>query len=214
MFYKTVKEDGFFETEIKKSKFLTCITEVKTEEEALEVIKNTKKKYYDSTHVCSAYVLKNTMHSSDDGEPSGTAGKPILDVILGAELVNVVITVTRYFGGTLLGTGGLVRAYSGSASGVIKNSEIVTVKSGTLFKFNIDYSTFPKIEYICREAGIIIYEINYLSEIEFTVLLEDKKEFFGKVTDMTSGKIKEISATYKKDVNFYIKNGKVVLEEI
>lgn len=212
MSYKTVKEEGFYETEIKKSKFLTCITEVKTEQEAEEVIKNTKKKYYDSTHVCSAYVLKDTMHSSDDGEPSGTAGKPILDVILGNELINVVITVTRYFGGTLLGTGGLVRAYAGSASGVVKNSEIVTVREGTLLKFTIDYSYFPKIEHMCREQDIIIYEINYLSNVEFTVLLEDKNKFFDRVTDITFGKIQENLALSQKNVNFYIKNRKVVLE--
>lgn len=217
MSYKTVKKDAFAETEIKKSRFLAHIAEVKSEEEAEALIKETKKKYYDASHSCSAYILnsdKGIRHSSDDGEPSGTAGKPILDVISGAGLSNVIVIVTRYFGGTELGTGGLVRAYSGATAEVLKNSEIVEVTDAKLTEFVIDYGLLPKLQHICMELGIIIYETEYFEKVKISVLITEKAsgKFFKELIEITAGMLDENSVVKEEQVNFYTEAGKVILE--
>ena len=217
MSYKTVKKDAFAETEIKKSRFLAHIAEVRSEEEAEALIKETKKKYYDASHSCSAYILnsdKGIRHSSDDGEPSGTAGKPILDVISGAGLSNVIVIVTRYFGGTELGTGGLVRAYSGATAEVLKNSEIVEVTDARLTEFVIDYGLLPKLQHICMELGIIIYETEYLEKVKISVLItkEISGKFYKELIEITAGELTESSVVREEQVNFYTEKGKVILE--
>ena len=217
MSYKTVKKDAFAETEIKKSRFLAHIAEVRSEEEAEALIKETKKKYYDASHSCSAYILnsdKGIRHSSDDGEPSGTAGKPILDVISGAGLSNVIVIVTRYFGGTELGTGGLVRAYSGATAEVLKNSEIVEVTDARLTEFVIDYGLLPKLQHICMELGIIIYETEYFEKVKISVLITEKAsgKFFKELIEITAGMLDENSVVKEEQVNFYTEAGKVILE--
>ena len=217
MSYKTVKKDAFAETEIKKSRFLAHIAEVRSEEEAEALIKETKKKYYDASHSCSAYILnsdKGIRHSSDDGEPSGTAGKPILDVISGAGLSNVIVIVTRYFGGTELGTGGLVRAYSGVTAEVLKNSEIVEVTDARLTEFVIDYGLLPKLQHICMELGIIIYETEYFEKVKISVLITEKAsgKFFKELIEITAGMLDENSVVKEEQVNFYTEAGKVILE--
>ena len=217
MSYKTVKKDAFAETEIKKSRFLAHIAEVRSEEEAEALIKETKKKYYDASHSCSAYILnsdKGIRHSSDDGEPSGTAGKPILDVISGAGLSNVIVIVTRYFGGTELGTGGLVRAYSGATAEVLKNSEIVEVTDARLTEFVIDYGLLPKLQHICMELGIIIYETEYFEKVKISVLItkEISGKFYKELIEMTAGELTESSVVREEQVNFYTEAGKVILE--
>ena len=217
MSYKTVKKDAFAETEIKKSRFLAHIAEVRSEEEAEALIKETKKKYYDASHSCSAYILnsdKGIRHSSDDGEPSGTAGKPILDVISGAGLSNVIVIVTRYFGGTELGTGGLVRAYSGATAEVLKNSEIVEVTDARLTEFVIDYGLLPKLQHICMELGIIIYETEYFEKVKISVLItkELSGKFYKELIEMTAGALTESSVVREEQVNFYTEAGKVILE--
>ena len=218
MSYKTVKKDAFAETEIKKSKFLAHIAEVKSEEEAEALIKQTKKKYYDATHSCSAYVLNSDSgirHSSDDGEPSGTAGKPILDVILGAGLLDVIVIVTRYFGGTELGTGGLVRAYSGATAEVLKNAEIVEVTTAKLFEFVIDYGLLPKLQHLCMDLGIIIYETEYLEKVNISLLITEDVlgKFFKEITEATAGVITKESAVKEEVVNFYLESGKVIIDK-
>lgn len=217
MSYKTVKKDAFAEMEIKKSRFLAHIAEVRSEEEAEALIKETKKKYYDASHSCSAYILnsdKGIRHSSDDGEPSGTAGKPILDVISGAGLSNVIVIVTRYFGGTELGTGGLVRAYSGATAEVLKNSEIVEVTDARLTEFVIDYGLLPKLQHICMELGIIIYETEYFEKVKISVLItkEISGKFYKELIEMTAGALTESSVVREEQVNFYTEAGKVILE--
>jgi len=212
-----VKKDAFAETEIKKSRFLAHIAEVRSEEEAEALIKETKKKYYDASHSCSAYILnsdKGIRHSSDDGEPSGTAGKPILDVISGAGLSNVIVIVTRYFGGTELGTGGLVRAYSGATAEVLKNSEIVEVTDARLTEFVIDYGLLPKLQHICMELGIIIYETEYFEKVKISVLItkEISGKFYKELIEMTAGVLTESSVVREEQVNFYTEAGKVILE--
>ena len=217
MSYKTVKKDAFAEMEIKKSRFLAHIAEVRSEEEAEALIKETKKKYYDASHSCSAYILnsdKGIRHSSDDGEPSGTAGKPILDVISGAGLSNVIVIVTRYFGGTELGTGGLVRAYSGATAEVLKNSEIVEVTDARLTEFVIDYGLLPKLQHICMELGIIIYETEYFEKVKISVLItkEISRKFYKELIEITAGALTESSVVREEQVNFYTEVGKVILE--
>ena len=217
MSYKTVKKDAFAEIEIKKSRFIAHIAEVKSEEEAEALIKQAKKKYYDASHNCSAYILNSDQglrHSSDDGEPSGTAGKPIMDVIAGAGLVDVIIIVTRYFGGTELGTGGLVRAYSGVAAEVIKNSTVVEITSARLMEFVIDYGLLPKLQHLLLELGIIIYETEYLEKVKISVLVTDEVsgKFFKELTEITAGAVTKDLAVRDEQVDFYLDKGKVILD--
>jgi YigZ family protein len=216
--YKTVKKDAFAEIEIKKSKFIAHIAEIKSEDEAETFIKQTRKKYYDATHNCSAYILnsdRGIRHSSDDGEPSGTAGKPILDVISGAGLSDIIVVVTRYFGGTELGTGGLVRAYSGAAAEVLKNAAVVEITEAKLTEFIIDYGLLPKLQHLCMELGIIIYETEYLEKVKISVLITEDNlgRFFKEVTEMTAGAITEASVVREEQVCFYMEEGKVILEK-
>lgn len=218
MSYKTVKKDAFAEIEIKKSKFISHIAEIKSEDEAETFIKQTRKKYYDATHNCSAYILnsdRGIRHSSDDGEPSGTAGKPILDVISGAGLSDIIVVVTRYFGGTELGTGGLVRAYSGAAAEVLKNTAVVEITEAKLIEFIIDYGLLPKLQHLCMELGIIIYETEYLEKVKISVLITENNlgRFFKEVTEMTAGAITEASVVREEQVCFYMEEGKVILEK-
>lgn len=218
MSYKTVKKDAFAEIEIKKSKFIAHIAEIKSEDEAETFIKQTRKKYYDATHNCSAYILnsdRGIRHSSDDGEPSGTAGKPILDVISGAGLSDIIVVVTRYFGGTELGTGGLVRAYSGAAAEVLKNAAVVEITEAKLTEFIIDYGLLPKLQHLCMELGIIIYETEYLEKVKISVLITEDNlgRFFKEVTEMTAGAITEESVVREEQVCFYMEEGKVILEK-
>ena len=127
--YKTVYQGGTGEIVEKKSRFIATVRPVKTEEEAMLFIEEMKKKYWDARHNCSAWVIgerRESMRCSDDGEPQGTAGKPMLDVLLGEELYNTAVVVTRYFGGTLLGTGGLVRAYSKAVQEGLAASRVIT----------------------------------------------------------------------------------------
>ena len=218
MSYKTVKKDAFAEIEIKKSKFIAHIAEIKSEDEAETFIKQTRKKYYDATHNCSAYILnsdRGIRHSSDDGEPSGTAGKPILDVISGAGLSDIIVVVTRYFGGTELGTGGLVRAYSGAAAEVLKNAAVVEITEAKLTEFIIDYGLLPKLQHLCMELGIIIYETEYLEKVKISVLITEDNlgRFFKEVTEMTAGAITEASVVREEQVCFYMEEGKGILEK-
>ena len=218
MSYKTVKKDAFAEIEIKKSKFIAHIAEIKSEDEEETFIKQTRKKYYDATHNCSAYILnsdRGIRHSSDDGEPSGTAGKPILDVISGAGLSDIIVVVTRYFGGTELGTGGLVRAYSGAAAEVLKNAAVVEITEAKLTEFIIDYGLLPKLQHLCRELGIIIYETEYLEKVKISVLITEDNlgRFFNEVTEMTAGAITKASVVREEQVCFYMEEGKVILEK-
>ncbi|MGP1611617.1 MAG: YigZ family protein [Catonella sp.] len=217
MSYKTVKKDAFAEIEIKKSRFIAHIAEVKSEEEAEMLIKQVKKKYYDASHNCSAYILNSDQglrHSSDDGEPSGTAGKPMLDVIAGAGLVDVIIIVTRYFGGTELGTGGLVRAYSGAAAEVIKTANVIEITSARLMEFVIDYGLLPKLQHLLLELGIIIYETEYLEKVKISVLVTDEVsvKFFKELTEITAGAVTKDLAVRDEQVDFYLDKGKVILD--
>ena len=169
----------------KKSRFIASLKKVETEEEATNFITDIKKKYYDARHNCSAFIIgpkKELIRSSDDGEPSGTAGKPMLEVLIGSELVNVVVVVTRYFGGTLLGTGGLVRAYTEAVQEVLKEVTSATMCLGSRLRIQTDYSTIGKLLYELSERNIIIETSDYTDIIVLTIIV--KEELVNSIQDM------------------------------
>ena len=148
---KILYEGGVGELEEKKSRFIATTLPISSQEEALEFIEKTKKQYWDARHNCYAYVLGDhheIQRFSDDGEPGGTAGKPMLDVLLGENIHNIAVVVTRYFGGTLLGTGGLVRAYSGATKEGLANSVILEKLQGRNLLLQTNYSDLGKVQYL------------------------------------------------------------------
>ncbi|MGN0439045.1 MAG: YigZ family protein [Lachnospiraceae bacterium] len=162
--YKTIFVPGTDEIVEKKSRFIGYVRHVETEEEANAFILEIKKKHYDARHNCYAYVLgenQSVLRFSDDGEPGGTAGKPILEVITGGELCDVCIVVTRYFGGTLLGTGGLVRAYTDAAKACIAATEIVKKHLVVPVRLSIQYNDLGKVQYILNSETIRTLQSDY-----------------------------------------------------
>ncbi len=174
--FKTIKENASAEIVEKKSKFIGNIFYIETEEEAESIIKEIRKKYYDARHNCYAYKIEkeNISRFSDDGEPSGTAGSPMLSIIEGNGLSNVLVIVTRYFGGILLGTGGLVRAYSECTNKVIENSNIIQKQLGYEMKLYTDYKDLEKIKYYCRKNEIEITKSEYLEKVILNIELSKK----------------------------------------
>ena len=157
--FKTIKINAVAEIEEKRSRFIGSAFYVENEEEAEKIIKDTKKKYYDARHNCFAYIINNgsvAKRFSDDGEPSGTAGFPILNVLEKNELYNVLVIVTRYFGGILLGAGGLVRAYTEAAVKAIEKAEIVEQENGFELEIWISYQDMEKMKYYCDKNNIKI----------------------------------------------------------
>ncbi len=161
----------------KKSKFIANLFPVQNAEEAEETIKMIKKKYHDARHNCMAYrvVEEGQVHekSSDDGEPSGTAGAPMLTILQKNNLANVLVMVTRYFGGILLGTGGLVRAYSDSLLKAIQESQLLTKCFGIEMLVTIEYCEFDNFKYYCRNNNILITNVEYSEWIACKIELED-----------------------------------------
>ena len=191
--YKIVYEGGTGEIVEKKSRFIANVFKVESEDEALEIIEQTRKKYWDARHNCFAFVIGSNneiQRFSDDGEPQGTAGKPILETLLYENLLNTLIVVTRYFGGTLLGTGGLVRAYGQSSKEGIRNSVIQKVCEGISFKLTVDYNSIGKIKYIMGQMGITDAQEEYGQNVVLSILMkkDEYNEFNTKVTDATGGK--------------------------
>ena len=190
--YKTVYSGGEAEIIEKKSRFIATVRPVKTEEEAIAFIESMKKKYWNATHNCSAYVIGEhfqIQRCSDDGEPSGTAGKPMLDVLLGEEIHDVVVVVTRYFGGTLLGTGGLVRAYSSSTKEGLLASKVITKMHGQKLVIETDYTGLGKIQYILGQRGLTILDSIYTDKVELDVLLPEDaiQAVIAEITEGTNG---------------------------
>ena len=165
----TIREHIQSEIVEKKSKFIANIFLVESVEEAENKIKEVKKRFHDARHNCSSYRVledgKIVEKSSDDGEPSGTAGGPMLNILQKKELVNVVVIVTRYFGGILLGTGGLVRAYSEVTQNAIEEAKKTEIILGKEFEVTIDYSNFEKLKYYAKNNSINISKVEYGNEI-------------------------------------------------
>ena len=154
--YKTVYRGGEGEIVEKKSRFIATVRPVHSEEEVLAFIEEVKKKYWDARHNCSAFVIgtkAELTRCSDDGEPSGTAGRPMLEVLLGEGVRNVAVVVTRYFGGVLLGTGGLVRAYTTATARALEAAEVVTVRSVVELEVTVDYSLYERAALLIQAAG-------------------------------------------------------------
>lgn len=174
--YKAVYEGGEGELIEKKSRFIATVIPAESEEEALAFIEAMKKKYWNATHNCSAYVIGEKgqlKRCSDDGEPSGTAGRPMLEVLEGEGIRNVAVVVTRYFGGTLLGTGGLVRAYSASVKAGLASSVIITKIPGVKLKIETDYTGLGKVQYLLGEMGIRTLDSQYTDHVELDVLVPE-----------------------------------------
>lgn len=178
--FSTIKENVEYTLTEKKSKFIANLIKINSQEEAEEVIKKYKKQYHDARHNCIAYrVFENDQimeKSSDDGEPSGTAGAPMLNILQKNNLCNVLIVVTRYFGGILLGTGGLVRAYSDALIGAIEASSKVLQTMGYNIECCVEYSQFEKFQYYCKINQIEIINANYLDNIVCKISLEEWKK--------------------------------------
>ena len=191
--YRVLLEGGEGEYVEKKSRFIATIRRCESEEEAAAFMEEMKKKYWDARHNCYAYILGDkaqVVRFSDDGEPSGTAGKPILEVLLGMEVSNVMIVVTRYFGGTLLGTGGLVRAYTQAAKAGMENSRIATMIYGVCLHITTDYNGIGKIQYILGMRNITIEEPSYTDVVSLKVKVpyEAQESIRKEITEATAGK--------------------------
>lgn len=167
--FRTVYRGGTGEIVEKKSRFIATVRLVESEEEALSCLEALRKKYWDARHNCFVYIIgenQETVRCSDDGEPSGTAGRPMLDVVQGAGLRNVLVVVTRYFGGTLLGTGGLVRAYSQAVQEGLANSVLIDEICGVRLLIETDYNGIGKIQYLLGQRGIPILESEYTDQVK------------------------------------------------
>ena len=176
--YKTVLEGGTVEIIEKKSRFIATVRPVRNEEEALAFLEEMRKQYWDARHNCYAYsVGRNREYTrcSDDGEPSGTAGRPMLDVILGEDIYNIAVVVTRYFGGVLLGTGGLVRAYSKAVQEGLSESLLIEKKKGISLKVTTDYTGIGKIQYIAGERQISILDSEYTDKVVLKLLVPNSE---------------------------------------
>lgn len=211
--YRTVYEGGQGEIVEKKSRFIATVRLVKTEEEAVKFIEEMKKKYWDATHNCSAFVIgerREIMRCSDDGEPQGTAGKPMLDVLLGEELYNTAVVVTRYFGGTLLGTGGLVRAYAKSVQEGLAQSRIITKHHGVLTEVGTDYNGVGKLQYLFAQKEIPVMDAQYGENVKMQVLIPIQRadEMKKAVTEATNARA---SVTDLKELYFAVSEGEYLL---
>ena len=166
--YKVLLEGGTGEYEEKKSRFIATLRPVSSEEEAGAFINEMKKKYWDARHNCSAYVIgkrSEITRCSDDGEPSGTAGRPMLEVLTGSGITNIAAVVTRYFGGTLLGTGGLVRAYTQAVKEALNNSRTGSVVPGVEIEVIADYNDVGKIQYYLEKKGLVPAKTDYAADV-------------------------------------------------
>lgn len=190
--YRTVRSPGSREIVIRKSRFIGHVMPVETEEEAVQFIEDIKKKHWNATHNCSAYMIgerDEIQKQSDDGEPSGTAGKPILEVIRNQGVKNVAIVVTRYFGGIMLGAGGLIRAYTDGAVQALEAGEVITRVLRREVFVEIDYTWLGKVENELRGRGYVMGETEFTDKVKLTILPrnEESGDFVAWMTDLTQG---------------------------
>ncbi len=197
MTYMTVSKGGDSLVEVKRSKFIGIIRAVSSVSNAEALIQGERKKYHDAKHHCSAYIIRgidgapDIIHSSDDGEPSGTAGAPILEVLTGAGLKDVCLVVTRYFGGTLLGTGGLVRAYTDAAKATLSDAVISEMMLMQQFGIIFDYTFTGSIDHFLSNKGITRLDAIYTDKVEYKLACPEAsfEEIKKSLTDMTSSVI-------------------------
>lgn len=192
--YRTIKEDNQHEVEIKKSRFICFLKRIETEEEAKAFIQQIKKEHWKANHNCSAFVLGDHhefQRSSDDGEPSGTAGVPMLEVLKKNDLINVCAVVTRYFGGTKLGAGGLIRAYSGSVAQAIVHTGIVEGRLQQEVFVQLDYSNWGKMENFIASENLAVKDTQFTDRVVVTCMVDENQvaDFEAQVTDLLNGQV-------------------------
>lgn len=193
--YRILLSDGEGELVEKKSRFIATVRRCETEEEAVLFIEEIKKKNWNATHNCSAFVIGSRgelTRCSDDGEPSGTAGRPMLEVLLGEGIRNVAVVVTRYFGGTLLGTGGLVRAYTQAVKEGLKACRVGVMRYGMEVKVGTDYNGIGKILYLLGQRGLEPTESSYTDTVALKLLIPKElvEELQTEMTEATSGRVR------------------------
>ena len=204
MEYRTIKEDRQVQEEIKKSRFICHAKRVYSEEEARDFITAIKKEHYKATHNCSAFIVgerSEIKRTSDDGEPSGTAGVPMLGVLENHNLTNVCVVVTRYFGGIKLGAGGLIRAYAGSVALAVKEIGIIEIKEQAGIQIHMTYAQYQEYGNFLKEHNLIELETNFTDQVDTMIFIDKEKkdgikadliEFFnGKVT-LTNKGLREV----------------------
>ena len=190
--YLVVYKGGEGEIVEKKSRFIATVCPVETEEAAVAFINEMKKKYWDARHNCSAFVIgerQEMTRCSDDGEPAQTAGRPMLDVLLREGITNAAVVVTRYFGGVLLGTGGLVRAYQAASQAGLAASKIIEKCQGTKLVIHTDYNGLGKLQYLFGQQKLAILNTEYAADVVMTVLVpsEQKDMIYKSVVEQTNG---------------------------
>ncbi len=208
-----VNAESTGEIEVKKSRFIATVRPVHSEEEALAFIAEMKKKYWDARHNCSAFILGDKqpqLRCSDDGEPQGTAGRPMLDVLQGAHLTDVCVVVTRYFGGTLLGTGGLVRAYSDAVSAGLAAGSVLTRIDGTALTVRTDYNDLGKVQYLLAKENVVQQGVEYSDIVEFQILLPTERLGYLKA-DITEGTAARAVFENERPMLYAQNGGEIVL---
>ncbi len=202
--YKTVEFEACDEFIEKKSRFIGYVKPVKTQDDATEFINSIKSKHWDATHNVSAYVLRenNIQRSSDDGEPSGTAGVPVLDVLLKEGLVDVCVVVTRYFGGTLLGAGGLIRAYSHGSKIAVEAGNIITMAPCKILSVCVDYGFYDRLNILLSQFNANIESSDFSDKvnIEFSIDTKQVDTLSKKLTEQSNGRylFKELGEKFSK----------------
>ena len=201
--YNTLEGEATGEIVVKKSRFIANIFHVESEDEALSILERMRKQYWDARHNCYGYIIgknKELVRFSDDGEPGGTAGKPILEVIKGRDLTDILVVVTRYFGGVLLGTGGLVRAYTDATIEGLSNANLVIVTYMQKLGIEVDYNTIGKLKYVLSTDGIMICDETYTDKVSVVIAIpiEDTDRVTDKLVDVTGGRavISKLSKIY------------------
>ncbi|MCI9631482.1 YigZ family protein [Thomasclavelia cocleata] len=197
---KSIRKITTYKWIIKKSEFICTLIPCNNEEEIDKIIHQYQEKYHDANHNCIAYIVGNQKRANDNGEPSGTAGLPMLDVLEKNNLTNIIAIVTRYFGGIKLGAGGLTRAYRQSVADALKEADIVEKFSVPLYKITIDYSYTKKFEHLLKVHKVKCINIEYLEQVSYTCYLEDES-FLSIIQDLTNN-------TYDKT---YIRNDYIEL---
>lgn len=208
-----VYKGGQGEITEKKSRFIATVRPVESEDEAVSFINETKKKYWDARHNCSAFVIgkrQKLTRCSDDGEPAGTAGRPMLDVLLKENIHNAAIVVTRYFGGVLLGTGGLVRAYQQATKAGLSASEIIEKKDGAVLFIRTDYTGIGRLQYLFAQEKITVMDTAYEADVLVKAVIpeNDKKRIEKTIIEQTNGTAK---LEWGDEVTFAEYDGEVLL---
>lgn len=208
-----VYKGGQGEITEKKSRFIATVRPVESEDEAVSFINETKKKYWGARHNCSAFVIgkrQELTRCSDDGEPAGTAGRPMLDVLLKENIHNAAIVVTRYFGGVLLGTGGLVRAYQQATKAGLSASEIIEKKDGAVLFIRTDYTGIGRLQYLFAQEKITVMDTAYEADVLVKAVIpeNDKKRIEKTIIEQTNGTAK---LEWGDEVTFAEYDGEVLL---